>query len=359
MQNIKMEKWHNGTGITLRVNHPHSPSRLTVISLDSTDVEKLHSLLEDYRNAPSPYKLIETPEPEPCPTQCTFRIRNEFGQWTCSNCPRTWTAPDGGRRMQPSETIRLVLEKDAKEGCARRTSAGSQVTCNARAVRVITIGQRLFNQCRGCGTINLCPCASCDAPATTTMNQDTLCESCCARRESLEEAAPTTLTEVEIATGQTNLPATGHRDALKYELQADFEHQPLHDGMKHRADATLKEATLQLDDADLLPWLREFCTDAAHPAFASDTLKCVARLTPAVGTPTWRANLVEDMLQNLDVQMREAAVQASEHWQDRRIINMLRKHRDPDDRIQQYIDAVIKALTKNGDEDRDEDSKLR
>ena len=188
MQTIKMEKWHNGAGITLRVNDPHSPDRLSVISLDFVDVEKLHSLLEDYRNTPSPYKLIETPEPEPCPTQCTFRIRNEFGQWICSNCPRTWTAPDGGRRMQPSEIIRLVLERDSNEGCARRISAESQATCNTRAVRVITIGRKLFNQCRACGTINQSPCASCDAPATTTMDGDTFCESCCARQESLEEA---------------------------------------------------------------------------------------------------------------------------------------------------------------------------
>ena len=359
MQNIEMEKWHNGAGITLRVNHPHSSGRLTVISLDSNDVEKLHSMLEDYRNAPSPYKLIETPEPEPCPAQCTFRLRNEFGQWRCSNCPRTWTAPDGGRRMQPSEIIRLVLEKDSSEGCARRGSAGSDATCNARTIRVITIGQRLFNQCRACGTINLCLCASCDAPATTTMDRETLCEACSARRQSPEDTAATTLTEVEIETGQTDPQATAQRDALKYELQADFEHQPLHGGMNHPASATLREAALQLDEADLLPWLREFCTDAAHPAFASGTLRCVAMLTPAVGTPTWRANLVEDMLQNLDIQMRDAAVEASEHWQDRRIIDVLRKHRDPDAHIQQYIDGVIKDLTENDDDDEDNDSRLR
>ena len=148
-------------------------------------------------------------------------------------------------------------------------------------------------------------------------------------------------------TPRSDSPAPYQRDTLKYELQADFEHQPLKDGMKHRADATLTEATLLLDEADLLPWLREFCTDAAHPAFASDTLKCVARLRPAVGTPTWRANLVEDVLQNLDLRMRDAAVQAAEHWQDRQIIDVLRKHRDPEAWIQSYIDGVIKDLTKD------------
>ena len=188
MQNIKMEKWENGGGVTLRVNHPHSPDRLSIISLDFVDVERLHSMLEDYRNAPSPYKLIETPEPEPCPTECTFRMRNEFGQWLCNNCTRTWTAPDGGRRMQPSEIIRPVLEKDSSVGCARTISPGSDVTCSARTLRVIAIGDRLFNQCRGCGTAHRTTCASCNAPATTTMDGETLCENCCAHQESLEEA---------------------------------------------------------------------------------------------------------------------------------------------------------------------------
>ena len=158
----------------------------------------------------------------------------------------------------------------------------------------------------------------------------------------------------------TDPPAPDPKESLKYELQAKFEHQPLQDGMNHLADGTLREATLQLDEADLHPWLREFCTDAAHPAFASDTLKCMARLTPVVGTPTWRANLVEDVLQNLDLQMRDAAVQASEHWQDRQIIDVLRKHRDPDAWIQRYIEGVLRDLTKDDEEDEeDEDTKLR
>ena len=50
---IEMDKWQNGGGVSLRITHPHSLGRANVVSLDFRDVERLHALLEDYRNAPN------------------------------------------------------------------------------------------------------------------------------------------------------------------------------------------------------------------------------------------------------------------------------------------------------------------
>ena len=53
---ITMEKWHNGGGVTLRVEHEYGGA-LKVVSLDFADVANLKSLLDDYQKHPSPYLL--------------------------------------------------------------------------------------------------------------------------------------------------------------------------------------------------------------------------------------------------------------------------------------------------------------
>ena len=188
MHDIKMAKWDNGGGITLTLTHPYSPDQLKIISLDFADVERLHSLLEDYRNAPNPFKIIEGPEPETCRHDCAFRDRNQFGQWECNNCPRIWSAPDGGRVMQPSEITRLILEKKTTQDCSNATSHHTGNVCNARAILILATGDRLYDQCKGCGAVRRSRCAFCPESADTMINGVTACIPCCAEEERKETA---------------------------------------------------------------------------------------------------------------------------------------------------------------------------
>ena len=60
-QVIKMEKWENGGGVTLRIKNQYDPEgkRPNVISLDFTEVDNLLGLLKDYKAHPSPFCLTE------------------------------------------------------------------------------------------------------------------------------------------------------------------------------------------------------------------------------------------------------------------------------------------------------------
>ena len=184
MYNIKMEKWQNGSGVTLRFTHPNSPGRTNVISLDFVDVERLHSMLEDYKNAPSPFKMIEGPETEPCQAVCSFRLRTQFGQWACNNCPRVWSAPDRGRTLEPSEIARFLFEKKTERECPAPVSKITGNTCHARTIQVFAVGNWIHLKCRGCGHVEQATCASCDQPATTTHMEDTVCRRCQAGLEA-------------------------------------------------------------------------------------------------------------------------------------------------------------------------------
>ena len=56
---IKMLKWHNGGGVNLTFE-PEYGGPIDRLSLDFTDVDRLMALLQDYREHPSPYRIVRT-----------------------------------------------------------------------------------------------------------------------------------------------------------------------------------------------------------------------------------------------------------------------------------------------------------
>ena len=54
-QNIEMEKWTNGGGVTFRFRFEYSSS-LQIVSLTAAELDKLAALIADYQEHPSPYK---------------------------------------------------------------------------------------------------------------------------------------------------------------------------------------------------------------------------------------------------------------------------------------------------------------
>ena len=130
---------------------------------------------------------------------------------------------------------------------------------------------------------------------------------------------------------------------LTYELQADFEAEPVLDGMNHEAENTLSRAMASIRPEDLLPWLTELATDASRPVFSSSVLRCIGRL-PALGDVPWRQEVVARALRTDDVEVREAAVQAAEQWGDRDLADTLAAHHEPEPWIRQYLEGVISDL---------------
>ena len=113
--------------------------------------------------------------------------------------------------------------------------------------------------------------------------------------------------------------------------------------MDHEAEKTLERALRDNREDHILPWLEEFTADAAHPAFASDLLICLGRLPPP-GTSLWRANIISAALRQEDLQIRDAAVQAAEMWQDKTLIETLAAHQEEELYLRDYIQGIIGDL---------------
>ena len=138
---------------------------------------------------------------------------------------------------------------------------------------------------------------------------------------------------------------------LLYHLQADFENEPVEDGMEHQAEHTLTEALEEQAPQELLPWLTELCTNMSSPAMASSVLRCLSSL-PLPGTPEWRAYTVRQALASSDIEIRDAAMQAVEHWGEPALAEVLRTHEEPEKWLRQYRDGIIGDLAPEASADK-------
>ena len=181
-----------------------------------------------------------------------------------------------------------------------------------------------------------------------------------ASSEGFEGKWPTSAVQFPFSLGANMFPPfldTGHiglitqgapadnrdRDRLANKLWTSFEDEPVEDGMGHIAEEILDEALRSAKEQQVFDWLKAFCTDASQPSFAASVLQCLGRLDN-VGTASWRVELVRAGLAIDDIEIRGAAVQATESWGGPDLIKVLKSHTEPEPWLQQYILDVIEDL---------------
>lgn len=130
---------------------------------------------------------------------------------------------------------------------------------------------------------------------------------------------------------------------LERTLYAAFDSEVLEDGMDHPANDILENALGPGAELPLLAWLSKVSLDAGRPSLAASMLRCLGRQTDP-GTAVWRADLVRQALVVKNVQIRDAAVQAAEHWADSDLISVLEGHDESEQWLAQYIDMVVNDL---------------
>lgn len=133
------------------------------------------------------------------------------------------------------------------------------------------------------------------------------------------------------------------KQSLLFELQADFTAEPVEDGMDHEAENTLARALQETGEENVLPWLEEFSTDESSPAFASSVLRCLSRL-PHPGNTAWRAKLISTAMAKDDVEIRDAAIQAVEQWEEQALVDVLKAHHEETQWLRDYMQDVIADL---------------
>ena len=134
-----------------------------------------------------------------------------------------------------------------------------------------------------------------------------------------------------------------HRKSLLAELEADFAAEPFEDGMDHEAEQILVRAFMSIEAKHLLTWLTDFSTDLSRPNLASSILRCLGRLNNP-GTQGWRTQLISDALAKGTPEIRDAAVQAVEQWDESGLASVLKSHNEPLPWLQDYIRDVLQGM---------------
>ena len=132
------------------------------------------------------------------------------------------------------------------------------------------------------------------------------------------------------------------QDRLDSMLTAAYEIEPVEDGMSHPAERILEDA-LSVDESSVLSLVHGLCTNETRSVFAAYTLRCLGRLT-SPGSSEWRASVVADALASVDVELRDAAIQATESWGDRNLVQVLRSHEDAEPWLREYVKDVVEYL---------------
>ena len=134
------------------------------------------------------------------------------------------------------------------------------------------------------------------------------------------------------------------RGRLANKLHALFEAEVLQDGEHHPAEDLIQEALRTSQEWVVLRWFKAWAVDASQPSFAASLLRCLGR-QERIGTDWWCTELIREALSVDDVEIRDAAVQAVESWEDQELIQVLMGHDEPEHWLKDYIQGVIYDLT--------------
>ena len=157
---------------------------------------------------------------------------------------------------------------------------------------------------------------------------------------------PTQLAISDLSELEVTEPLAEEREQgrLANKLHAEFEAEVLQDGERHPAEDLIQEALRTSQERVVLRWFETWAVDASQPSFAASVLRCLGR-QGRFGTDSWRTELIRKALSVDDVDIRDAAVQAVESWEDQELIQVLRGHDEPEHWLKDYIQGVIFDLT--------------
>ena len=137
------------------------------------------------------------------------------------------------------------------------------------------------------------------------------------------------------------------RERLVIVLHAAFETDPLENGFDHPAESIIADALEETGGPQALEWMGAFCLDTSDPSFAASVLRCLGRMERP-GTSVWRASLIGDALGLDEVQIRDAAAQATESWADGDLAEVLATHEEPEPWLRRYISDIVSDLRALG-----------
>lgn len=130
---------------------------------------------------------------------------------------------------------------------------------------------------------------------------------------------------------------------LQSRIISALEAEPIEDGFTHPAESPLAEAVRD-HGTDAASWLQTLLFETVIPGLGPAVLRLLGRLSPL--SESWRTQVVRKALESPDIEMRDAAVQAAELWEDAGTVQVLREHDESTPWLRDYVYAVIRDLTE-------------
>ena len=162
------------------------------------------------------------------------------------------------------------------------------------------------------------------------------------RRESLFPTVVDT-SEDRLATGELHFAANRAKERLAARLQAAFDADPFEDGINHPVEEIIARELRKSENGQALEWFKDISLDSTRPAFAASVLRCLGRLARP-GTASWRTDIVRRALTTDNVEIRDAAAQTAELWNDSDMGAVLKAHSEPVPWLRDYIRDIIDDL---------------
>lgn len=136
-------------------------------------------------------------------------------------------------------------------------------------------------------------------------------------------------------------------DLFRKELLQRIKSAPIEDGVTHLAESLLKRVIYQNSDAPdwFLLILGEY--KLVYPSICASIIRCLGRLNYFNGG----VEIMEVYIKHSDVEIRDAAIRALEHWGGEASIGVLREHHDSEKWLNDYVEQVIKDLEESEQND--------
>lgn len=132
---------------------------------------------------------------------------------------------------------------------------------------------------------------------------------------------------------------------FRFELHSAFDDIPLESCVSHPADQIIERALLEYPSDSILEWLMKICLDEARPYFSASVLRCLGHQS-SLGTGAWRVRLLKDALRTDKLEIRDAAAQTADMWNDKEMADVLRSHKEPEPWLRQYIAEVVSNMER-------------
>ncbi len=131
---------------------------------------------------------------------------------------------------------------------------------------------------------------------------------------------------------------------IEKQIRAALEADPIEDGYLHPGEALL-EMAIRDSGGETGNWLIGVLSgDRWSASFRAGLLRLLSRQRPL--TEEWRLRVVKLGLLSSNIELRDAAVQAAESWEDAGVMQLLQSHREPCTWLSDYISRVIQDLMR-------------